>query len=129
MHSLYQELTDLSLPWVATHLFSWECFCLRFTDDDLRLVVRWIKDRKRNGRPAREFTFRGFIAGPSSLDFFAEDLAQAKSEARIPRKTERDRVLAQVGRVEPVRDTARPVGSFVKDPAGLKALLALRDSL
>jgi hypothetical protein len=128
MHSLYQELTDLSLPWVASHLFSWECFCLRFDDSDLRLVVQFIKDRKRMGRPSREFNFRSFIAGPSSLDFFAEDLAQAKAEQRVHKPTFRDRVME--GRPkQPVRDMARPVGSFVKDPEGLKKLLDFRDSL
>jgi len=93
MHSLYQELTNLSLPWTMQMLFPWEKFCLRFTDDDLRLTIRFIKDEKRKGNPVRSFNFRTFISGPDSLNFFAEDLAQARAYARIAPVTFKDRVM------------------------------------
>ena len=123
MHSLYQEQCNLSLPWVMSYLFPWELFCLRFSDDDLRLVVRWIKDRKRNGRPARDFTFRNFIAGPSSLDFFAEDLAQAKAESRTPLPTPRSRALEAIGRPVPVADKVRSTGQILAERAKMALML------
>ena len=107
MHNLYQELTGLSLPWTMQMLFPWEKFCLRFTDDDLRLTIRFIKDEKRKGNPVRSFNFRTFISGPDSLNFFAEDLAQARAYARIPPVTPRDKILAASGRSKPDRENVR----------------------
>ncbi len=127
IHSVFCKLTNRDMRLDTGVHMRWNLWKSKgWTEADLALVVAFIKGRMRTGRRFVESLRLNNLIDP---DRFCEDLCDAKAEARIPRKTERDRVLAQVGRVEPVRDTARPVRDFVPDPEGLRTLLALRDSL
>lgn len=85
LHQTYCELTGFPLRWDASRRYPWELFSLRFTEADLRLVIRWIQGRQRLNKPARSLLFRSFIAGPSSLDEFEEDMCQARAEQRTVR--------------------------------------------
>lgn len=80
------------------------------------------KDRRRE----ESFRFHNLI---EDTDRFLEDLAEAKSMARIPKPTPRTRILEATGRTEPVRDTVRSAESVLRGNEQLKRLLELRDAL
>lgn len=130
-HQLYCSLTGLNLPFSINQLYAWEMFCSRFTDDDLRTVVKFVKDRIKNGRPARSFTFRNFISGPNSLDFFAEDLCEAKAEARQkPSSPARVAVLKASGRPPvPSKKIMTPAEIMEQSKIMAESLRAFRESL
>lgn len=129
LHQVYCTLTNLNLPWQNSHLFAWELFGLRFTEADLRLVINYLKEKQRKGRPVRSFTFRNFISGPSALDFFGEDLAEAKAMSRAPKPHLATSVLRATGRTMPEPDRVRSAAAIIKGDEALKRLLELRDNL
>jgi len=105
-HRLFCALIERDIPWDMQRLYPWEAFLCKFTTDELRMVVDWIKSRKKQHKPARELTFRSLISGPCALQWFAEDKAQALAELR-QRPTPRARALASIGRQEPERKAVR----------------------
>ncbi len=121
MHRLYCELCNISLEWTHGRRYPWELMCLRFTEDDLRLVVRWIQRQTRKGQPARHLTFRTFIAGPCAVEYFEEDLGQARAESRAPKPLPGADVLRATRRPDmPDPSDAKPVAKVVS-ALGLKA--------
>lgn len=123
-HQLYCNLTSIQLPWQLNQLYAWELFCSRFSDEDLKLVVRFIKDKQFRGRPARSFTFRNFISGPNSLDYFAEDLAEAKAHFRGTRvDPDRASVLRATHRPEYSEKPPASVVDIMKEHATMASLL------
>lgn len=131
LHDLYVTLTGFEIRWGVDRLYPWELFALRFGEDDLRLVIKWIKGRHATGKPARSLTFRSLISGPGSLDYFEEDLCQAKAELRTRKQQgdpNRRAVLAATGR--PAAD--RPARSAAEIAAGMREFekfKALKESL
>lgn len=123
-HLLYCKLTGLNLPLQMNQLWAWEKFCLRFTDDDLRLVIRFIRDKLRDRKPARSFTFRNFIAGPNSLDFFDEDLQEARARYKFkPIDSGKVSVLKASGRAVPEQRTVMPVVQVMEQHALMSQML------
>jgi len=100
LHQAYVSETGYDIKWDASRVFAWELFSLRFTKEDLILVIRWIKKQKRLGNPARELMFRSLISGWNALSSFEEDLQRAKADARIPRYAP--------GKADVLRATTRP---------------------
>jgi hypothetical protein len=128
-HSLYCRLCGFDLPWRSDYLFPWEKVCCRFSQDDLKLVIKFIQEKQRMKKPARSLNFRTFIAGPSSLNDFAFDLSEARARARQSRPTARDRVLEATGRTPQVTHTAQTPDQIMRTSEALRNLLQLRDSL
>jgi hypothetical protein len=133
LHRIYCQLTHIPLPYTASHWWPWESFLNRFTEDDLRLVVKFMNNLKSRGKPVRQFTFRSFISGPNSLDYFAEDLAESRAWARQsqqePGVPARVRVLSATGRTQAVVDTSRSAEAVMRGNVELRKLLELRDQL
>jgi hypothetical protein len=124
IHRLYCDLTGLGISLHYMRTWAWhEYFKKGFTEDDLRLVVseikRGIKMGKRNPGALR---FRNLI---ESLDYFEEELAMARSTARVAARAPRTdpgraAVLRATGRAgAPAANAARPVSDV--------ALKVLRD--
>lgn len=129
-HELYCTLTGLFIPWEMRRLWNWEQFCLKFSDDDLRIVIKFIKDKVRMGKPARSFTFRNFIGGPESISFFEEDLAEAKARNRATRKDpERTAVLRATGREENHTRPARTSADVIAGDLALQQFIQLKEAL
>ena len=129
-HQLYCNLTGLELQFDMRRLHPWECFCSRFNDDDLRIVVRFIKDKERVGKPARSLTFRNFTSGPQSLEFFEEDLQEAKARNRAVRvDTDRASVLRATGRNKIPETPVRTAEDVMRGNEALKQFLKLKDEL
>ena len=111
-------------------MWPWECFCNRFNDDDLKVVIAFIKRKINNGQPARSLNFRSLISGPMSLNSFEEDLCEAKARNRVVRvDTNRESVLRTTGRIEPAQDKLKSAAQIIKDNAALAQLLKVRDAL
>lgn len=127
-HALYCQLTGYEIPYTLSRMFEWERFALQFTHEDLRLVVGYIKKLKKQGRNCRSLIMRSLISGPNSLEFFAEDLAEAKRQARKPVPVERDGVLASSGRPE-VEKPARSAADILAGEQAFAAFLALKKTL
>ena len=129
-HQLYCNLTGLNLEFDMRRLHPWELFCLKFTDDDLRIVIRFIKDNQRMGKPTRSLNFRNLIAGPDSLSFFEEDLQEAKARNRATRvDTDRASVLRATGRSETPETPVRTAEDVLRGNEALKQFLKLKESL
>jgi len=130
MHKIYCELTGFNLEWSADRLWPWECWCLKFTEEDLRLVVKLIKDKERMHKPARSMNFRNFISGPSAIPFFEEDLAEARARSRATRvDTDRASVLRATGRPELPETPVRTAEDVLRGNEALKQFLKLKESL
>ena len=110
-------------------LWAWECFCLKFTEQDLKTVIQFIMNKERQHKPHRALTFRSFISGPDSLTFFMEDLVEAKAMKRAVPVTAKDKVLEQSGRPKPVQYVARSAAEILAGEEALKELIKLRDNL
>jgi len=129
-HELYCKLSGLDVAWHMDRLWPWEKWSTRFTDNDLRIVVRFIKDNHRMGKPARSLTFRNFISGPQSLEFFEEDLAEARARSRATRvDTDRASVLRATGRPELPETPVRTAEDVLRGNEALKQFLKLKESL
>lgn len=126
MHALYQALTGYVIEMNCSRRFAWELICLKFDENDLRLLVRHLKSKARNGKPARALLFRSFVAGPSSVEFWEEDLQEARAEARQSRPTPRSDILRASGRLEPTQSTARPAAAIALDLVREKEAFAAR---
>lgn len=98
IHSLYCSLTGFQLALDMHREAVWFDYLRRFTADDLRTVVRHLKQQAKQGRAARSLKFRSLIV---NLDYFEEDLAEARAVARGTNPyTDRDSVLAATGRID-----------------------------
>src|SRR5690349_14753752 len=85
MHALYCKLVNADPDKVrltGQRIYPWEAWCLRFNEQDLIDLVRHIRSKGTRGR---SLLFRSLIAGPSSIEFAEEDLAEAR--ARKPKPT------------------------------------------
>lgn len=121
-HNLYVKLTDLPILWSTDRRYAWELFCLRFTEDDLRTVIAFLKGKRSRGQPARSLSFRSLISGPGSLDYFEEDLAEARAR-RIPVVDQgKASVLRATGRNGEPQAEAVPIAQVIgRTPEELKA--------
>lgn len=93
IHSDFNKLTGLDIPFTMTHRFAWEHWLeKKYTVADLELVVahlkRTVKDRAILMNMLR---FHWLI---QNLETFAEQLAIAKAMVRVPKPTPRDRILS-----------------------------------
>ena len=97
LHDEYNRLTGLDIPYSMSKHYGWEQWIVHgYTQSDLAPVVNYIRRRIKERRREKEsLLFRNLI---QNYDNFGEDLAMAKAENRVPQRTERDRVLAAVGR-------------------------------
>ena len=126
LHSTYCKMTGLNIPWGTDRMWPWELFALKFTEDDLVTVIKFIMNKQRKGQPARSLNFRNLIAGPDSLTFFQEDLCEARAQ---PKYAPRDKVLVQSGRPKMIENTARSAAQILAGEQALKELIRLRDTL
>ncbi len=127
LHKLYCVRTNREMPLTMSMHYAWAAWTTHgWNEIDLEMVIDHIKNLiKQDRRRPESFRFNLLIM---DTERFQQDLSEARSYARAPKPTFRDRVME--GRPKQgVKGTVRTVGSFVKDPEGLKALLALRDSL
>ncbi len=129
-HKLYCQITNLDIPWDMRRYLHWQPFCNEFTDNDLCAVVKFLKEKQRTGKPARSLNFRSLIAGPESIMFFQEELAELKSRSRVVRSDpSRVSVLQATGRSEPEPDNLKSAAQIIAANVALAQLLQVRDSL
>lgn len=136
MHHLYVLLTGYQLEFSMNRLYAWELFCSKFTEGDLRIVVKHIQNRQRQNKPARSLSFRNFISGPSSIDFFAEDLAEAKTESLVRAKIReqqgpmaRNHALLSIGRPMPTPDRVKSAEDIMRGNEAFKQFLEMKKNL
>lgn len=115
IHAQYKALTGLDVPYTMQTHFMWESWLASgFTEPDLACVIRYLKSKIKDGkRPKESLLPRNLI---QRTDFFGEDLAIARAEARNTHTpTPRERILAQSGRSsdEP-KDAAQRVRSILE---------------
>jgi len=120
LHRLYVEQTGHAVSLGFDRERAWFDFLARgWTEDDLRLVIEKIKSGIRRGeRRPGALKFRNLIV---QLDYFDEDLAEARAAARVKRMDPaRAAVLRATGRSDaPPSGTAKAVSEV--------ALKVLRD--
>lgn len=125
IHKQYCCLTGLQVPYTMTQHFMWESFLAAgFTEPDLAVVVRHLKKKIREGkRPKESLLPRNII---QRIDFFGEDLAIAKAEAK-PRETPRQEILRAVHRTEPLKEPVK-AGDVMAAGKAFDAFKAWRDA-
>ena len=130
LHSLYCKLAGRDLPMSMGNLFAWEKFSLRFTGDDLRVVMKYIQKLAGEHKPHRSLIFRSLISGPESLDYFAEDLAEAKALGRVEKVDgNKAEVLRATGRAVKVEKRVRSVGEILASEHAFEQFRSLKDRL
>jgi len=101
-HSIYchEAGQAFNVPFRISYDYQWGLFASRFTQDDLRLVIRHIKRQAGKGRNVRSLKLRTFLLGPMALEDFEQDLAEARA---VKRQHNGD-----AGRASILRATSRP---------------------
>jgi len=137
LHALYNELVGtMGVPWTMQRLLAWECFGLQFTAEDLKLVVAFIKRRQVAKRPCRSLNFRSLISGPNALDWFAEDLSEARTEQLVRNKIReqqgpiaRNHALLSIGRPMPEPDRVKSAEDIMRGNEAFKQFLEMKKNL
>lgn len=130
LHARYCEITGfrIVLDWSRENAWGqWLAYgkrCGGWGEHELQMVVALIRKRIREQRRRPEALKFSNLIG--NCDYFEEDLASAKAEARIPRKTERAKVLAAVGLSECKQSVARTPAQIMESD---KAFAAFRDAM
>lgn len=114
LHSRWQQLTGLEVPYDFSRHFAWEMWISKgLTITDLETIVVYIKKRIKQGRREKEsLMFRNMV---NNVDNAIEDLSIARAEARNSRtESPKAEILRAAGHIEPEKQTARPVGDVAK---------------
>ncbi len=108
-HAIYCTLAGRDLPLTMTIHWQWNLWKSKgWTMDDLRLVVQHIKMLiKEDRRRPESLRFHNLIG---NTERFNEDLAEARALARVPRETNRDRILQATGRPQASLDNVQTAG-------------------
>jgi hypothetical protein len=132
LHHLYCTLTNMQIRLDIAREHEWYHWLQRgFKPDDLRLLVKHLRTEIREGRRNHGcLKFRNLIA---QVDYFEEDLAEARARARAPKSDPaRAETLRAAGRDPALQSpSARPAAEvarqITRDPAAAaKALEELR---
>lgn len=122
IHAQYRALTGLDVPYSMQLHYMWEQWlAMGWQEPDLACVVRYIKQKiKECKRPKESLLPRNLI---QRTDFFAEDLAISRAEARNTcTETPRQRVLAQSGRPEQPPERCKPIRDVIAESKALADL-------
>jgi hypothetical protein len=105
-HAEYCRATGLQVKYGMDHYTDWYLFAKQFEVGDIFIVVEYLKKLYRHEPEILKACLRlsKLIRERSR---FAEYLAEAMAEARKPKVTERDRVLAATGRPREPGDNTR----------------------
>lgn len=122
LHNLYCELTGGSEPLTLQRTLAWSAWSIENNQEDLKVGVAWLKSEIKAGRKwASALTFRRLI---EDLEGWHEVRSRARSWARAPKFTPKDRVLAQSGRPRETTYKVTPAGE-----AAFEAFRKLKESL
>lgn len=131
LHKVYEQVSGLPVQLTLNRIWAWEAWMAKgWTEADLRLVMAHLK-RRSGSAPVwakMHMMFTKFIADPQT---FEELLSEARAVSRVPR--------FDPGKADVLRGTNRPdkpepskpktPEQIIRESAGLKALLDLRDKL
>lgn len=127
LHASFNRLTNRCMIMTSGDLFRWELWTSHgWTEADLALVVNFINRRIKSKRRWPESLRLHNLIDPAR---FADDIQDARGEARQPKPTPRQSILATTHRPEPDRDRAMSAGAVMRGNQELAKLLALRDRL
>ncbi len=128
LHQAYCRLTGLDLTMLMRHVFAWRAFQEHgWGEAELKLVIPMVKaDIKARKTWDKALDFRNFIERD---DEFAEHLARAKSQARAPKSTPRDRILAQTGHAVTQKETVRTAAQIMAEMKALEDWRKMKESL
>jgi hypothetical protein len=139
LHGLYEDLTTIEVILSVEKMYAWEAWMTRYNAEDLRLVVRMLHGKIKSGVKTWScLNFRNLIG---NLEYFDEDLGEARATSRIAPRSARDATLEQSGRppyMQPAMcrlkqpglgDNVQSAESVMRGNAALAELLKLRDSL
>jgi len=129
LHQLYISLTGMVVGLDGWREHVWFDYIKKgFTGDDLRLTVANLNRKRARGEKVRGFKFSNLIG---NMDYFEEDLAEARIAARVPKQDcGRAEALRASGRTcpGPAPDTTRNVADIIGS-AGFKEFVSLKDTL
>ena len=131
IHSAYCKFTgNYDLVLTMSRHYQWNAWKAQgWTEDDLLLVIKNIKNKIRMGRKwDSALRFSKLIGDTES---FGEELCEARALARVPKVDKaKESVLKATGRTnETSSDTVRTAAQVIKGAEELQKLLKLRDSL
>lgn len=128
-HRLYVQLTGFQIRLDAAREHEWFYWVKRgFTADDLRVLVAHLKREIKEGRRMPGcLKFRNLIV---NLDYFEEDLAEARALARRPRvDAGRAEVLRRSGRDAASQAPARSAADVIAGMKAFEDFRKLKDNL
>lgn len=127
IHELYCRLSGRPQKLMMQHIFAWQQFKVDFTEEDLTLVINLLKAKIKAGQKWDScLSFTNLI---HRTDTFSELLAEAKSLARVPKTTPRDRILAQTGHEAPAKESVRTAAQILAASEALAEMRKFRESL
>lgn len=120
LHSAYQRLTGLDLPYTMRGHFMWENWSANgFGSEDLRLVVAHIKTFYREAPKIMAVSLR-FSKLIGDTETFSELLAEAKARGRVRPETNRQAVLRATGRKSEEDPPVRSAAQVMRDEAAFQ---------
>lgn len=128
MHELYCRLSGVKLPLSLPRIWAWERFMANHTENDLRLVVRHLRNKIRLGRKwSTCLLFSNLIQNEEN---FTEALGEARSIQRAPKPHAADSALRATGRPPMAKETtARSAAQILEAEKAFQELVKLRKSL
>lgn len=116
IHRLYCQLTRMEVSLEFGRERAWFEFLRRFNQEDLRLVISRIqKGISKGERNLGALRFRNLI---ESIDYFEEELAMARAEARVKKPAPREVAIRdlrpQVAQTIHSAITAQPIAHYIE---------------
>lgn len=124
LHDCYCRCTGLTMGF---RLLAWQAFSAKFTVEDLSLVIRHLKRKLSGDRLRTALKFHYLI---ENLEYFEEDLAEARALARVPApRPNRESMLRATGRdAQPATPPARSTAEIIASENALRQLLRVREA-
>lgn len=125
LHRVYVQETCMELDFSMSRLWAWELWSAKFSEQDLRDVIRFNKSKGNRGR---NLNFRNLISGPCAIEFAEEDLAELRAKRRAPIVTNRDKVLAASGRPQEKVSVVKMAAQVMADTKALAEFRAWKEA-
>lgn len=127
LHECYCRCSGITIKFDTKRMFVWREFAARFNAADLELVIRHLKRKLTGDRLRTALKFHYLI---ENLEYFEEDLAEARALVRVPApRPNRESMLRATGRsVQPETAPARTVAEIIASENALRELLRVRDN-
>jgi len=129
LHGCYCRMSGLEVPLTMQRMFTWERWIHeKLTIDDLRLVIEVLRRKIKAGKKTLAcLKFTNLIG---NVEFFTEDLAEARQLARLPKsEPDKESVLRATGRPTHHDKPPRTAAQVLADQEAFRKFREFKETL